>query len=82
VSFFEHEPHVPELIDAWLTGYRRLLRLPAVDEAEIWTFVLYRRLLLVAWMGSHRTVDVARRLGAGYTAGTCELAESYMSRFA
>ena len=23
VSFFEHEPQVPGLIDAWLTGYRR-----------------------------------------------------------
>src|SRR5262249_56109984 len=25
VSFFEHEPHVPALVDAWLSGYRRVL---------------------------------------------------------
>lgn len=81
VSFFEHEPHVPELIDAWLSGYRRVSALPAEDEAEIWTFILYRRLLLVAWIGSHSAVDIAAELGAGYTAGSCALAEDYLSRF-
>ena len=43
----------PDLVGAWLSGYRRVLTLPAEDEAEIWTFILYRRLLLVAWIGSH-----------------------------
>jgi Ser/Thr protein kinase RdoA (MazF antagonist) len=79
VSFFEHEPQVPGLIDAWLTGYRRAADLPAADEAEIWTFILFRRLLLVAWIGSHRAVDIAQQLGAGYTAGSCDLAETYLS---
>jgi Ser/Thr protein kinase RdoA (MazF antagonist) len=81
VSFFEHEPHVPELVDAWLTGYRRVLGLPAEDEAEIWTFILFRRLLLVAWIGSHTAVEIARQLGAGYTRDSCDLAEKYLSRF-
>jgi Ser/Thr protein kinase RdoA (MazF antagonist) len=81
VSFFEDEPHVPGLIDAWLAGYRRVLELPAADEAEIWTFILYRRLLLVAWIGSHTAVDIARELGAGYTAASCDLAETYLGRY-
>ena len=80
VSFFEHRPEVPELVDRWLTGYRRVLPLPAADEAEIWTFILFRRLLLVAWIGSHTGVEFARSLGAGYTADSCELAERYLSR--
>jgi Ser/Thr protein kinase RdoA (MazF antagonist) len=80
VSFFEHEPQVPGLIDAWLTGYRREAELPAADEAEIWTFILFRRLLLVAWIGSHRAVDIAQELGAGYTHDSCDLAETYLSR--
>ncbi len=79
VSFFEHQPHVPGLVAAWLSGYRRVLDLPAEDEAEIWTFILFRRLLLVAWIGSHQAVDIARELGAGYTAGSCDLAEAYLS---
>ncbi|HYB88135.1 MAG TPA: phosphotransferase [Streptosporangiaceae bacterium] len=80
VSFFEHRPQVPALMDAWLTGYRRVADLPARDEAEIWTFILFRRLLLVAWIGSHTAVDIARQLGAGYTRDSCELAERYLSR--
>ena len=79
VSFFEHAPEVPALVDAWLEGYRRAGQLSAEDQAEIWTFIMFRRLLLVAWIGSHRAVDIAAELGAGYTQGSCDLAESYLS---
>jgi Ser/Thr protein kinase RdoA (MazF antagonist) len=80
VSFFEHSPEVPALVDSWLAGYRRAGQLPAEDQAEIWTFIMFRRLLLTAWIGSHRGVDIAAELGAGYTRGSCDLAESYLSR--
>ena len=80
VSFFEHSPEVPGLVDSWLTGYRRVAELSAEDEAEIWTFIMFRRLLLLAWIGSHQGVDIAVELGAGYTQGTCDLAESFLSR--
>jgi Ser/Thr protein kinase RdoA (MazF antagonist) len=79
VSFFEHEPQVPGLVDSWLEGYRRAGQLSAEDQAEIWTFIMFRRLLLVAWIGSHRAVDIAAELGAGYTQGSCDLAEAYLS---
>ena len=81
VSFFEHQPHVADLIESWLSGYRRVAALPAADEAEIWTFILFRRLLLVAWIGSHSAVDIAAELGAGYTRDSCDLAERYLSRY-
>jgi Ser/Thr protein kinase RdoA (MazF antagonist) len=81
VSFFEHSPEVPALVDSWLTGYHRAGQLPAEDQAEIWTFIMFRRLLLTAWIGSHRGVDFAAGLGAGYTSGSCDLAESYLSRY-
>ncbi len=81
VSFFEDDPRVPELTDAWVRGYRAVRDLPAEDEAEIPTFVLMRRLLLVAWIGSHSGTDLARSMGADYTAASCDLAESYLSRF-
>ena len=41
---------------------------------------MFRRLLLVAWIGSHQGVDIAAELGAGYTKDSCDLAESYLSR--
>ena len=80
VSFFEHDPAVPDLVACWLDGYRRAgARLPAEDEAEIWTFILFRRLLLVAWIGSHLAAAGAAELGAGYTRDSCGLAEWYLT---
>jgi Ser/Thr protein kinase RdoA (MazF antagonist) len=81
VSFFEHSPDVPGLVASWLAGYRRAGRLSAGDEAEIWTFILLRRLLLVAWIASHRDAAAAAGLGAGYTRDSCDLAESYLSTY-
>jgi Ser/Thr protein kinase RdoA (MazF antagonist) len=80
VSFMEDHPRVPELRDAWLEGYRSIAPLAPADEAELDTFVMLRRLLLVAWIGSHHTFATeAAELGAGFTAGTCTLAERYLS---
>ena len=80
VSFMEDHPRVPELRDAWLEGYRSVAPLDAAEEAELDTFVMLRRLLLVAWIGSHHTFATeAAELGAGFTAGTCALAERYLS---
>jgi Ser/Thr protein kinase RdoA (MazF antagonist) len=80
VSFMEDHPRVPELRDAWLEGYRSVAPLAAAEEAELDTFVMLRRLLLVAWIGSHHTFATeAAELGAGFTAGTCALAERYLS---
>lgn len=81
VSFYEHEPQVPDLIEAWKAGYRRVLDLPAADEAEIPTFVMLRRMLLVAWIGSHSETDLAKSMGLPYTDGTVGLCEAYLSRF-
>jgi Ser/Thr protein kinase RdoA (MazF antagonist) len=80
VSFHEHEPQVPELIEHWKAGYRRVLPLSREDEAEIPTFVMFRRLLLVAWIGSHAETDLARAMGVSYTEGTAPLCEAYLSR--
>lgn len=81
LSFIEHDPRVPALIDAWVTGYREVAPLSAADEAELPTFVLLRRLLLVAWIGSHHDTDLARAMGAEFTRVSCDLAEDYLSRF-
>jgi Ser/Thr protein kinase RdoA (MazF antagonist) len=81
VSFYEHEPHVPDLIESWKTGYRRVIELPKADEAEIPTFVMLRRLLLVAWIGSHSETDLAKSMGLPYTEGTMELCEDYLMKF-
>ncbi|HUN37224.1 MAG TPA: phosphotransferase [Trebonia sp.] len=81
VSFFEDDPAVPGLVAAWLDGYQRTAQVPLTrrDIAETWTFILFRRLLLTAWIGSHPAAADAAALGADYTRGSCELAERYLS---
>jgi Ser/Thr protein kinase RdoA (MazF antagonist) len=81
VSFYEHEPQVPDLLESWKKGYRRALSLPQADEAEIPTFIMLRRLLLVAWIGSHAETDLAKSMGLPYTEGTVGLCEDYLRRF-
>jgi Ser/Thr protein kinase RdoA (MazF antagonist) len=82
VSFYEHEPQVPALIEAWVRGYRSVAELSEADEAEIPTFVMLRRLLLVAWIGSHSETELAQSMGVDYTRGTVGLCEGYLRRFA
>lgn len=81
VSFYEHEPQVPALIDSWVSGYRKVIDLSPEDEAEIPTFVMLRRLLLVAWIGSHHETELARSMGLPYTEGTVGLCEAYLRRY-
>jgi Ser/Thr protein kinase RdoA (MazF antagonist) len=81
LSFIEHEPQVPELMAAWARGYREVALLTAAEEAELPTFVMLRRLLLVAWIGSHAEGEQARLMGPEYTDGSCALAEAYLSRY-
>ena len=82
VSFYEHEPQVPHLVEAWKAGYRKVLPLSRLDEGEIPTFIMLRRLLLVAWIGSHAETDLAKSMGLPYTEGTVGLCEDYLTRFA
>ncbi len=79
VSFYEHAPQVPELIDAWKTGYRRVSEISKADEAEIPTFLMLRRLLLVAWIGSHHETDLAKSMGLKYTDDSTHLCETFLS---
>jgi Ser/Thr protein kinase RdoA (MazF antagonist) len=80
VSFMEDDPRVPELMEAWVEGYERTVKLSRADREILPTLVMLRRLLLVGWVGSHHTYAVeAAELGAGYTTGTCAIGEGYLS---
>ncbi len=82
VSFFEDHPMVPELRVAWLEGYRSVAEVSADEEAELDTFVMLRRLLIMTWIGSHyEYATEAQELGAGYTLATCPLAEAYLAEY-
>ncbi|MDH6195878.1 Ser/Thr protein kinase RdoA (MazF antagonist) [Mycobacterium frederiksbergense] len=78
VSFIEDDPALPDWQDAWVSGYRTRRELPASDEDMLASFVLLRRLLLLAWMGSHSHSKESATKAISYAAGSCELAERYL----
>jgi Ser/Thr protein kinase RdoA (MazF antagonist) len=78
VSFIEHEPFLPELKAAWLTGYRAVGAFDSEHEAALPMFVMLRRLQLTAWIGSHAETPTAQQVGEAYTFGTVELGRLYL----
>ncbi len=80
LSFIEHEPYVPELVESWVSGYQQVAPLSAADVQELATFIMLRRLLLVAWIGSHAMTETAQAMGPQYTVDSCRLAEEYLSK--
>lgn len=80
VSFFEHEPVIPTLREAWVEGYRSVAPLDDADIAMLPDFVMLRRLMLTAWIASHAETPTAQEFGDGYTDGTVALAERYLAQ--
>ena len=78
VSFFEDDPAVPEWQDSWAAGYRSLRPMPPGAEDMLASFVLMRRLMLLAWMGTHSHSKESQAKAITYAEGSCELAERYL----
>jgi Ser/Thr protein kinase RdoA (MazF antagonist) len=82
ISFLEHEPYIPALLEAWIAGYRSVAPLSAEDVAVIPIFIMLRRMLLTAWIASHSETPTARALGPGYSQGTVALARTFLAEHA
>lgn len=79
VSFIEHDPRLPEWRAAWLRGYRSVADLSAEHESMLSTFVMLRRLLILAWMGTHTHSRESKELGLSFTTSSVDLAGRYVS---
>jgi len=79
ISFIETDPSIPALKAAWLDGYRTIHPLSAADEAEIDSFIMLRRLALLAWIGSHADAPEPQALAPHFAQGSAELAERWLS---
>jgi len=81
VSFIEDRAVTPSLIDAWKTGYTKVECLTYADDVEGDTFIMQRRMQLLAWITSHIDSDPVKGLRAGFLDGTAGLAEKYLTKF-
>ena len=79
ISFIELDPIIPALKEAWIEGYRTVAPFSASDAAMLDSFVMLRRLLLTAWIASHPETPTAQEMGTGFTAGTLQMAQDYLT---
>ena len=80
VSFIEDDPRVADFKAAWLRGYRTVRDLPFADEVEIDTFIMLRRMALLAWIGSHIEAPEPRELAPGFAATTARLGRAWLDK--
>lgn len=78
ISFIEDDPRVPDCKAAWLKGYQSVRPLSDADISEIDTFVMLRRMALLAWIGSHIEAPEPQELAPGFAATTAELGQAWL----
>ena len=81
VSFIEDDPRLPLFKDAWMRGYRLVRDLSVEDEAEIDTFIMLRRMALLAWIGSHIEAPEPQKMAPKFASVTAKIGQSYLERF-
>ncbi|WP_440997723.1 phosphotransferase enzyme family protein [Arhodomonas sp. SL1] len=80
ISFIEDHPKIPEIREAWVNGYRKVRPLSDDEEREIDSFIMMRRMALLAWIASHIDVPEAQELAPDFARVSAELGEAYLSR--
>lgn len=78
VSFIEDKPIVTQLVNSWIKGYQKILPFTDTDLEEVDTFIVMRRIQLLAWLTSHFDSDPVKELSIGYAEGTIKLAKRYI----
>ena len=81
LTFIEDREDVPDLVNAWLDGYRAVLPFTDTDFVEIDTFILQRRIQMLAWLASHQDSTPVQGYMEGYLDGTMGLVERYLRLF-
>lgn len=79
LSFYEHHERLNDWVEHWLAGYAAVTRLSAHDIAMIPTFIIQRRIQLLAWTGSHAETLQARSLGVNWAQQSVELCRRYLN---
>ena len=78
ISFMEDDPRVPALKNAWVRGYEKVRSLSDGEKGELDTFIMLRRMALLAWIGSHIEAPEPQALAPDFARVTAELGEAYM----
>ena len=79
ISFIEDSPMVSYFKSSWIKGYKSVRELSVEDEKEIDTFIMLRRMALLAWIGSHIEAPEPQQLSAGFAETTAKLGDIWLN---
>ena len=79
ISFIEDSPMVPYFKSSWIKGYKSVRELSVEDEKEIDTFIMLRRMALLAWIGSHIEAPEPQQLSARFAETTAKLGDIWLN---
>ena len=78
LSFYEHHERLNDWVEHWLAGYATVTSLSAHDIAMIPTFIIQRRIQVLAWTGTHADTEQARSLSADWAQQSVDLCRRYL----
>lgn len=80
LSFIDLTPEAPTLRAAWLEGYTALRPLATADLAILDAMVLLRRMVLLAWIGTHDETKLARTHAGTFAADTARAGRLWLEQ--
>lgn len=79
-SFIEDRPEMAQWTEEWLEGYTGVLELEERDYEMIPTFLMARRIQLLAWITSHDDSEPVRVYEKGFAENTLRMAGEYLGK--
>lgn len=73
LSFVEDSDKLEELKEAWYKGYEEISSLTDEDKAIADSFIILRRIQLLAWITSHKDSDYVKTVCEGFVERTMEI---------
>jgi Ser/Thr protein kinase RdoA (MazF antagonist) len=80
LSFIDQAAGASSLRAAWLDAYTAIRPLAAVDLAIIDAMVLLRRVVLLAWIGTHGETQLAQAHAASFAADTARAGRRWLEQ--
>ncbi len=78
ISFVEDDNRAGAWLGAWVSGYREIRPLSPEEECLIPTFVMARRIQLMAWITSHDDSDPVKVYYRGFAGETVKMGERFL----
>ena len=80
ISFVEKRSAYPDIQSRVGPGYRSVRGLSAEEAAEIETFIMFRRMALLAWIGSHIQAPEPQQMAPNFASITAQIGKLYLKR--